>query len=138
MKDKFFLDSNIFLYAFSTSNLQKQEVAKKLVLADAVISVQVINEVSVNLIKKLKFDEDTIKKFVDSTYSRYQVLDISKDMFINASDLREEHNLSYFDSIIVSAALISDCTVLYSEDMHHNLVITVNFAKLKNAIIHKK
>jgi predicted nucleic acid-binding protein len=50
MKDKVFLDSNIFLYAFCDKDKQKQLISKKLVLDDAFISVQVINEVSVNLL----------------------------------------------------------------------------------------
>lgn len=51
MQDRVFLDTNILLYAFSTKDLQKQNIAKNILLSDAVISSQVINEVTVNLIK---------------------------------------------------------------------------------------
>lgn len=123
MQDKIFLDTNILLYAFSAKDLQKQNVAKNIVLSDAVISTQVINEVTVNLIKKFDFSEDNIQKFLSSSYMRYQVVDLNYDIFSTASSLRKSYLFSYYDSAIVAAALISDCTILYSEDMHNELLI---------------
>jgi len=123
MQDRVFLDTNILLYAFSTKDLQKQNIAKNILLSDAVISTQVINEVSVNLIKKFDFSEDDIQKFLSSSYSRYQVVDLNYELFSTASSLRKKYMFSYYDSVIVSAALISDCTTLYSEDMHHDLLV---------------
>ncbi len=47
MKDKIFLDSNIFLYGFSDIDPQKHETAKNILLSDDfAVSTQVINEVS--------------------------------------------------------------------------------------------
>lgn len=123
MQDKVFLDTNILLYAFSTKDKNKHEIAKDLVLSDAVISVQVINEVTVNLLKKFTFDEDQVQRFLESSYIRYEITELTYDIFLKASDIRKNYLLSYYDSIIVSAALISNCTILYSEDMHHNLVV---------------
>ena len=123
MQDRVFLDTNILLYAFSTKDLQKQNIAKNILLSDAVISTQVINEVTVNLIKKFDFSEDNIQKFLSSSYSRYQVVDLNYELFSTASSLRKKYMFSYYDSVIVSAALISDCSTLYSEDMHHDLLI---------------
>lgn len=54
MHGKPFLDTNIFLYAFSANEPDKQKIAKELILLDSVISAQVINETSVNLIKKIQ------------------------------------------------------------------------------------
>ena len=123
MKDSAFLDSNIFLYAFSTKDLTKQEIAASLVVKPMTISTQVINEVSSNLIKKLKFPNNDISEFVEDCYLRYSVVDFTKNIFIKASELREKYNFSYYDSLIVSSALLSHCSTLYSEDMHHGLII---------------
>ncbi len=57
MRDRVFLDTNILLYAFSAQDKKKHEIAKTLVLSEAVISVQVINEVTVNLLKKFNFTD---------------------------------------------------------------------------------
>lgn len=123
MKDSTFLDSNIFLYAFSTKDINKQKVAASLVVKPTAISTQVINEVSSNLIKKLKFSNNEVAEFVEDCYARYSVVDFTKNIFIKASELREKYNFSYYDSLIVSSALLSHCSTLYSEDMHHGLII---------------
>lgn len=123
MLDKVFLDTNILLYAFSTQDEKKHQIARNLVLSDAVISVQVINEVSVNLLKKFNFDEDQVQRFLESSYTRYEVTELTYELFVKASELRKHHLFSYYDSVIVAAALRSGCSVLYSEDMHHELLV---------------
>jgi len=123
MHDKIFIDTNIILYAISTQDENKRSIAAPIVLSNATISAQVINEVSVNLLKKMKLREDTIKKFIDSSYHRYNVVELTRNVFMRASELRESYNFSYYDSIIVSAAIIANCTILYSEDMQHELIV---------------
>ena len=123
MKDKCFIDTNIFLYAFCTKDLQKQTRAKQIVLDDATISVQVINESSSNLIKKLKFDEEKIEWFVESVYRRYEITGFSKKLFLLGVMIRKKYQYSYYDSLIISAALLSKCSILYSEDMQHGQLI---------------
>lgn len=44
-------------------------------------------------------------------------------MFTKAAKLREKHLFSYYDSLIVSSALLGECNILYSEDMQHNLKV---------------
>jgi predicted nucleic acid-binding protein len=123
MHDKIFIDTNIFLYAFSDKDSRKQATAKEIVLDKSTISVQVINETSNNLIKKLGLDENSIKYFIQSAYMRYQVVNFSRNIFIKASDIRMRYQYSYYDSLIIAAALESQCTLLYSEDMHNAQVI---------------
>lgn len=123
MQDKVFLDTNILLYAFSTQDEKKHIIARSLVLSDAVISVQVINEVTVNLLKKFSFNEDQVQRFLQSSYGRYQIAELTYEVFLKASTLRKNYLLSYYDSVIVATALLSGCNILYSEDMHHELTL---------------
>ncbi len=123
MKDKIFCDSNIFLYAFSKQDEKKKKIASDIVISNCTISTQVINEVSSNMMKKLKFNNLKIENFTISCYSRYEIIDFSKDIFVLACGIRENFNISYYDSLIVSSALNSKCNILYSEDMQHNQVI---------------
>jgi len=56
MRDRFFCDSNIMLYAIGNQDVSKKDIASKIVLDNnCVISVQVINEVSNIMLKKLNF-----------------------------------------------------------------------------------
>ena len=120
MKDKIFIDSNIFLYAFSDKDISKQNISAKIVKQNNTISTQVLNEVSNNMIKKLNFSNKEIEKFISSCYMQYKIIDFSKNIFIKASILRDKYNISYYDSLILSSAVNSKCDILYSEDMQHN------------------
>ena len=124
MSVKLFIDSNIFLYAFSDKELSKQVTAKNIILnGSPTISVQVINEVSNNLLKKLHFHENEVSCFIENCYERYSVVNLTQEIFITASKLRNDKQFSYYDSIIVASALINQCHVLYTEDMQHVQII---------------
>jgi len=130
MNDSVFVDSNIFLYAFTEidekskeEEIAKHTTASKIILEDINISTQVINEVSSNMIRKLKFSNSEVREFVESCYGRYNIINFSEELFVVASEVRENYNVSYYDSLIVSAGLKANATILYSEDMQHNLVI---------------
>jgi len=88
-----------------------------------VVSTQVISEVCANLLKKAHMPEDTLAEVIASFYDAYVVVAIDQAVLLDASGLRKRHSFSYWDSLIVSAALASSCKVLYSEDMQHKLVI---------------
>jgi predicted nucleic acid-binding protein len=123
MKDRVFIDSNIFLYAFSDKDNDKQKVAKEIVLTPSIISVQVVNEVSKNLLYKFNFNENEIVKVVNSLYKKHIVAELTQTIFIYASNIRKKYNFSYYDSIIVATALENECNVIYSEDMQHDQII---------------
>jgi predicted nucleic acid-binding protein len=126
MNDKCFIDTNIFLYAFSTKDLLKQTIAKEIVLLPYHISSQVINESCSNFIKKLHFDENMLASFIGSAYSRYHIVNFSESLFLTGSNIRLKYKYSYYDSLIIAAALESKCTILYSEDMQHKQIIENN------------
>lgn len=44
----------------------------------------------------------------------------SKKFFIEALKVHDKWKYSYYDSLIISAAIFSDCKVLFSEDFHHD------------------
>ncbi len=121
-----FIDTNIWLYAFTVGNDSEKTVrAKTLIETQSVIfvSTQVINEVCVNLLKKAYFSEQQIQQLIESFYAKYGVVEFSKSQMLRASTLREQHALSFWDSLIVASALAINSTVLYAEDMQDGLVI---------------
>jgi predicted nucleic acid-binding protein len=120
-----FIDTNIWLYAFiETDGEQKSAAAKSVIRKpDVVVSTQVINEVCVNLLKKVSLPEDNIQALITAFYEKYTVADIDKVILLKASELRRNYSLSYWDSLIVANALNADCAVLYSEDMQDGLQV---------------
>jgi predicted nucleic acid-binding protein len=113
-----FVDSNIWLYAFSTDKKEesKRILAKQLIKEKSIIiSTQIVNEVSCNLLKKHKLDV--------SFYRKYQVISFNLDIFESASNLRTQYHLSFWDSLVIACALFSDANILYSEDMQDGLIV---------------
>ncbi len=120
-----FVDSNIWLYAFINSQSPDKSVAAKSIIRnnDIVISTQVINEVCINLIRKASFPENEIRELVENFYDRFNVIEFSKEITYRASVIREQHNFSFWDSLILSSAIFSEAEILYSEDMHDGFII---------------
>lgn len=120
-----FVDTNIWLYAFIKSeDNDKTAIAEQLIKSHKVVaSSQVVNELCVNLIKKAKLSEPEIQEVITSFYKKYSVVNVSKEIMVKASVLRDEHRFSFWDSMVVSAALSSDAEILYTEDMHDGLIV---------------
>jgi len=121
-----FIDTNLWLYAFiEGDDAQKTARAKALIETQTAIyvSTQVINEVCVNVLKKAHFSEQQVQQLIESFYTKYVVVELSKALLLKASTLRGQYALSFWDSLIVSGALHANVSVLYSEDMQDGLVI---------------
>ena len=122
-----FVDTNIWLYAFvSGPDAAKSDLARQL-LRDSeetlVVSSQVINEVCVNLLKKAHIPETEIQELVRSFYRKYPVVLLDQEVQVGASELRERFSLSFWDSLILAAAVQGGATVLYSEDLQAGLEV---------------
>lgn len=127
MSAEAFVDSNLWLYAFflRPGEEERHERARALIEAPVrhTISEQVIAEVSSNLIRKAGMVEPELMDLVASFYTRCRVLGGGPETHRTSSRLRTAHQFSYWDSLIVAAALEAGCSILYSEDMQHGQVI---------------
>jgi predicted nucleic acid-binding protein len=126
MIDNLFFDSNIWLYSFIDSNQEKYEISRNLIKSSEekiVLSIQVVNEVCFNLLRKANFEESQIQELIDNFFNRYRFSGFDQDLLKKSSKLRERYSLSFWDSLILSAALFSNCQIIYSEDMQHGLRI---------------
>lgn len=125
--ERCFTDTNIWFYAFvrgdNPVDARKTEIAKHLLETAPELSVQVINELSANLLRKANYPEHRLRNLLHSLYRRYTVHPLTREVFIRASELRERYAFSYWDSLIVATALENTCEFLYSEDMQHGQII---------------
>ena len=130
MSDSVFVDTNIWLYSLiqTSANDPRHQVAVNFLdrIALPVISTQVIREATSNLIKKTQITESAIRALISGWYQDCTVQRSSESQFLRASGLRELYSFSYWDSLIVAAALEAKCTILYSEDMQHGQLIEGN------------
>jgi predicted nucleic acid-binding protein len=121
----YFLDSNIWLYAFlKKADKEKAKIANSLIEhQEIVISTQVINEVCVNLIKKSSFNEEKVQQLIEDFYQGCKVIQFDKTILFQASLLRQEYCLSFWDSLIVACACKAEVNILYAEDMQNGLIV---------------
>lgn len=127
----YFIDTNIWLYRlFENKRMEvaerkrKRKIAISITEAEAqIISTQVVNELSANLLKKAAFNEEQIKAVIQSLYHRCTVVEFKLTIFESASDIRSQYNFSFWDSLIIACALSAGASVLYSEDMQDGLVV---------------
>lgn len=121
------VDSNVWLYILLPGqDINKAAVAKKFVRhrrENIVVSTQIINEVVNVIIRHAVAGEAEIREFIRRFYARYQVKPITESIQLSASQLRERYSLSHWDSLIVSTALQSGASQLYSEDMQDGLIV---------------
>ncbi len=123
--DAVFIDSNIWLYALVESDDPMHKIAKEMIqrVEMTVVSSQVISEVCVNLLRTARQTEKFVQELIFSFYSKYEVVSLDEALLLKASELRGKYSLSYWDSMIVAAALDASCSVLYSEDMQSGQMI---------------
>ena len=120
-----FADTNVWLYAL----LETQDTAKcaraREIIRDTglIVSTQVINDVSFNLLRKANFTEERIQELVASFYSRHRVIAPGEETLLAASRLRNRHQFSFWDSLLIAAALEAGASTFFSEDMHDGLLV---------------
>ncbi|SDD74784.1 Predicted nucleic acid-binding protein, contains PIN domain [Dyadobacter soli] len=117
-----FLDSNIIIYLVDT-HCEKSEIAGRLVGYGYRINAQVLVEIGNVCKKKLKWSKLEIWELWYQLMTDCVVTDITETTIADAIYLTEKYDFQLFDAIIVSGALEAGCSVLYSEDMHHQLVV---------------
>ena len=117
-----FLDSNVVLYLLS-DNQTKANCCEEIVEQGGVISVQVLNECVNVMLKKLTMARPEIDEFLAVIKSICDIVPLSVEVHEGALELLDRYQLSWYDALIVSAAIESDCETLWSEDMHNGLVV---------------
>lgn len=125
MSDKYFVDTNILMYAHDSSAGEKHQRAKALVEElwrdrTGVVSTQVLQELSVNLRKKVRQPLDAkATRDIVADYLTWQVIVNGGESILEAIDLESRYQISFWDALVVQAAQASGAEILYSEDLSH-------------------
>lgn len=123
MSDKYFIDTNILMYAHDSTAGEKHECAKALVeqmwkTNSGVVSAQVLQELVVNLRKKARkpLDAKAVRDLV-TDYLAWQVFVNRGDSILEALDLETRYQVSFWDALVIQAANAAGVSILYSEDL---------------------
>ncbi len=127
MSDKFFIDTNVFIYSFDKSSPQKQQRAKE-IIREALqnfagcISFQVIQEFLNVATQKFQtpLKKQDCRKYISNVLEPLCEVFASIELYHTALEIQEGWQYSFYDSLIIAAALRANCRILYSEDLQHD------------------
>ena len=122
MNERVFCDSNVLLYLFDDDS-PKKGVATEILNEGAFIHPQVICEVANVLKRRFKFDKQEVIIAIEDIMTFCQCVPATEETLRTGLALIKRYDFQFFDSVIVAGALEANCTVLYSEDMHHELLV---------------
>jgi len=127
---KAFIDTNIIIYAYDVTAGKKHETAR-IIITDlwdsglGVLSTQVLQEFFVNVVQKIPkpVDKQQAKEIVRD-FLKWHVVVNTGDSIIDAIDICLRFEYSFWDSMIIEAAIKGGATVLISEDLQDGQVIS--------------
>ncbi|MSP73711.1 MAG: PIN domain-containing protein [Myxococcales bacterium] len=127
MKSRSFLDTNIAVYAHDADAGPKRLIATSL-LADGlrsrtgVISTQVLQEYFNTATRKLEVPTADARRTMEQR-ARLDVVQVKPALIFEAVDCHRLNRISFWDALVVRAAVAAGCAVLCSEDLGHGQVI---------------
>ncbi len=131
MSDKYFIDTNIFVYSFDTKSKLKQKKAEQiidqaLIEHSGIVSFQVIQEFMNAATRKFpgSFSISECRLYLEKVLSRLCEVYPTIGMYQQALAIQSETGFSFYDSLIVAAAQAGGCKIIYSEDFQHGQKIS--------------
>lgn len=133
-----FVDTNILVYAEDRDAGSKHTIARELVTdlwhsGEGVLSIQVLQEFFVNVTRKVRqpLAPDNAFTIVEQ-YLTWRVVENTGDLLLGGIRLASTLKISFWDALMVQAALVAGCDRLWTEDLNHgqrigDLVITNPF-----------
>ena len=129
MNDRNFFDTNVLVYAFDQAEPEKGAVARRLIhdcgaQGKVVLSTQVLQEfyVAVTKVGKSILPRGKAEMIVNDL-AEFPLLQVDRTLVSLAMRRHQAGTFSFWDSLIVEAALRSGCAQLLTEDMHDGLQI---------------
>ena len=127
MSGKYFIDTNIFVYTFDASNIEKQNKSKEIVAnalenSNGIISYQVIQEFLNVSTKKFTspLSVADAQRYLTTILEPLCEVFSSIELYHQALEISERWYYSFYDSLVISAAIKADCKTIYSEDLQHS------------------
>ena len=121
-ESKVFFDTNVLLHQFS-EDAAKAKASEDVIRGGGVISVQVLNEFALAGRRKLGLSWAIVREILGEYRDNLTIVPLTIDTQVLGIALAERYQLNVYDSMIVAAAQLAGCTVLYSEDMQDGLII---------------
>jgi len=119
-----FIDSNVFIYLFDDVDVRKRMIAENLItgsirMESGVISFQVVQETLCVITTKLKASPEDEFLCLERVLSPLWQIMPSTGLYARVLGIQSRYQFSFYDALIVAAALEAGCSRLLTEDLHH-------------------
>lgn len=115
------LDTNVLAYAEGVNgSLMRDRTADLVGQLNAhalLVPAQVLGELFLVLVRKARRTATEAKLSVLQWSDAIRLIPTTQETILSAADLVEDHQLNYWDAVILSCAAQSRCRLLLSEDM---------------------
>lgn len=108
-----FFDTNVLLYLLS-EDTAKADCAETVIGKGGIISVQVLNEFASVASRKLRLSYPEIQEILDTVRAVCLVEPLTPATHDRALQLAHRYGFSFYDALIVAAALDSGCDILHT------------------------
>jgi predicted nucleic acid-binding protein len=124
MSGRTFLDTNIVVYLYSGDEPEKRAAAFAFFEQNgSVVSTQVLSELANTLSRKFSLSYEVVAQAIAEVRDACAVVPVMPDTISQALVLAQKCKYSYYDSLILAAALSAGCETLATEDMQHGQTI---------------
>ena len=124
MSGRYFLDTNIFVYAFDENAPAKAKRAAQLIhraadTGEGIVSYQVVQEFFHVALRRFSKPMTTweAEQYLITVFRPLLAIQSSPAIYVDALRICGNYRLAWYDSLIVAAALEGGCEILYSEDL---------------------
>ena len=126
MNGRFFLDTNIFVYSFDRNSPDKLHRSTQLIRQAAAtgkgaVSYQVVQEFFNVALRRFAqpLTVAEAEQYLGTVFRPLLTVHSSQALYAEALHLHHRYRLSWYDALIVSAAIQARCDLLYTEDIQH-------------------
>jgi len=126
MSDRFFLDTNIFVYSFDKSAPKKAVRSSELIqraieTGQGIVSYQVVQEFFNLALRRFAqpMSIDDAEQYLSTVFRPLVAVHSSISLYAEALRIQAKNKLAWYDSLIIASAVAGECRILYSEDFQH-------------------
>lgn len=121
-ESKYFIDTNVLIYLLS-ADPEKADKAESILRMGGQINVQVLNETANVARRKLNMSWMEISEVLGLIRMLCTTGPVTLETHDRGMLVAERYGLSLYDAMIIAAALLGGCEILYSEDMQDGMLI---------------
>jgi len=124
MSAKYLLDTNIFVYSFDAHAPAKNRKASDLIQeaigsGKGVVSFQIVQEFFNVALRRFTPPMTVVEaqQYFTTVFRPLLSVHSSPAIYLEALRIYDQHRVSWYDAVIVAAAILANCDFLYSEDL---------------------